>query len=106
MARKVSWDIPFDPGEFGSVPLFVWCPTKALAKQFLEQYLDADMELRSWLKRWDTYGNETIYATPAEHGSWMYGTRSSIDCWSEHQPRVFDPDRAYHRVPVEVGDLL
>lgn len=104
MAREVSWDIPFDPGEFGSVPLFVWCPTKALAKQFLEQYME--IGIKSWLKYWDEYKTETIYATPSEHVDWMFGNRRSIDYWSEHQPRVFDPDRAYHRVPVEVGDLL
>ena len=104
MAREVSWDIPFDAYEFGSIPLFVWCPTKALAKEFLEAYQDDNVQ--QWLKYWDTYRGETIYATPTSEVSWMYGTRRSIDYWEEHQPRVYDPGRVRCCVPVEVGDLL
>lgn len=100
---EISWDIPFDPAEVGNVPMFVWCPTEELAEEFVEQYHPVDA--RSWVHRWHSYKEETIYAIPANHSErdWLFGPRSSLcGSYSHYVPRVFYGARNY----PEVGDLL
>ena len=98
----ITWETPFDPAEVGKVPIFVWCPTPQLARDFVESYMPND---REWLKWWGDHREETIYALPmAGSMQYMYGPRRSLAQWESkgYVPRVF---HGFVQA-VEVGDLL
>ena len=100
-----NWSTPFDPVDFGEIPMFVWCPTKELAEELLKSYGCEDVN--EMVHLWDHYEGETVYTTPGKTTKygWLHGCRNSYDrWWADHGyvPRVF------HGVttPAEVGDLL
>lgn len=105
--RETDYTIPFDPTDFGVVPMFVWCPTRELAEEFLHEYQEA--RFTQWIARWDRYGAECIFAVPGAEGTgfnhWMFGRRDSYDEYYRGHGYV---SRVYlgHVTPPEVGDLL
>lgn len=105
---SLSWDIPFDPAEYGVTPVFVWCPTKDAAEELVETYSGDYPRQQRWIERWNSYGEETIYAIPRGCNNidrWLYGSRDSLDAhWQGkgYVPRIYDSFAA----KVSVEDLI
>ena len=105
--KETDYTIPFDPADFGVVPMFVWCPTRELAEEFLHEYNEKEFD--QWITRWADYGGDCIYAVPGAEGTgyghWMFGRRHNYDSHYRSKGYV---SRVYRGSAnfVEVGDLL
>ena len=104
--RYLDWSVPFNPDDIGKQAMFVWIQSEDLAEDFVGNYCPSK-DKSIWVRRWNSYGIETIYAISKSGDRWMFGDRDSLSASyieAGYVPRIYLGDISSTR--IEVGDLL